>query len=128
MPPTTARILLIEDDADLAEVLGMVLTMAGHEVMIATDGARALELFAQTIPEVVLCDVLLPGMGGYELAARMRERNRMPPPLMIALTGLAGSKDRDRSLAAGFDHHLVKPFDLAALLRLIGASLRKDLG
>lgn len=122
-PLTGIRILLIEDDVDLAEVLSMVLSMEGHEVLIASDGARALELFAQMVPEVVLCDVFLPGIGGYELAARMRECSQIPPPLMIALTGLAGTENRARSLAAGFDHHVVKPFDPAALLRLIAAAL-----
>ena len=121
--PTRARILLIDDNVDAGVILAMLLRLSGHEVAVALDGPSALEAFAEVRPQIVLCDIGLPGMDGYAVAARMRERGPGPMPVMIALTGYGGSKDRERALAAGFDHHLVKPADPEALLRLIDSAM-----
>ena len=121
--PTRARILLIDDNVDAGVILAMLLRLSGHEVAVALDGPRALEAFAEVRPQIVLCDIGLPGMDGYAVAARMRERGPGSMPVMIALTGYGGSKDRERALAAGFDHHLVKPADPEALLRLIDSAM-----
>ena len=121
--PTRARILLIDDNVDAGVILAMLLRLSGHEVAVALDGPSALEAFADVRPQIVLCDIGLPGMDGYAVAARMRERGRGSMPVMIALTGYGGLKDRERALAAGFDHHLVKPADPEALLRLIDSAM-----
>ena len=121
--PTRARILLIDDNVDAGVILAMLLRLTGHEVAVALDGPSALEAFAEVRPQIVLCDIGLPGMDGYAVAARMRERGPGPMPVMIALTGYGGPKDRERALAAGFDHHLVKPADPEALLRLIDSAM-----
>lgn len=121
---TAARILIIDDNADAGEILAALLRVSGHEVEIALDGPSALEVFAQVRPQVVLCDIGLPGMDGYQIAARMRERSQGPMPVMIALTGYGDLQNRDRALAAGFDHHVVKPADPEALLRLIDSALQ----
>ncbi|MEO8187452.1 MAG: ATP-binding protein [Burkholderiaceae bacterium] len=118
-----ARILIIDDNADAGEILAMLLRVSGHEVEIALDGPSALKVFAQVRPQVVLCDIGLPGMDGYQIAARMRERSQGPMPVMIALTGYGDAQNRDRALAAGFDHHVIKPADPEALLRLIDSAL-----
>ncbi len=118
-----ARILLVDDNVDAGEILAMLLRVSGHEVDIALDGPSALQVFAQVRPQFVLCDIGLPGMDGYQIAARMRERSQGPMPVMIALTGYGDAQNRDRALAAGFDHHVVKPADPEALLRLIDSAL-----
>ena len=120
---TAARILLIDDNADAGEILAMLLRASGHEVETALDGPRALKFFAQVRPQVVLCDIAMPGMDGYQIAAQMRERCQGPMPVMIALTGYGDSQNRDQALAAGFDHHVVKPADPEALQRLIESAL-----
>ena len=120
---TAARILLIDDNADAGEILAMLLRASGHEVETALDGPRALKFFAQVRPQVVLCDIAMPGMDGYQIAAQMRECTQGPMPVMIALTGYGDSQNRDRALAAGFNHHVVKPADPEALQRLIESAL-----
>lgn len=116
------RITLIDDSADSNAALGMLLERAGHEVSAALNGLAGLELVRQHRPHIVLCDIGLPGMDGYAVAARLREPGHEPRPTMIALTGYGQPEDRARALAAGFDHHLVKPVDPAMLLQLIAAT------
>ena len=121
----SVRILMIEDNQDAAEVLAELLRLAGHQVKVALDGAKGLELFEHVRPDVVLCDVGLPGMNGYEVAERMRERRPSKKPAMIALTGYGSANDRQRALSAGFDHHVIKPADPEALLQLIDSATRR---
>ena len=116
------RVLLIDDNIDAGVVMAMLLGLSGHEVTIALDGPGALRSYAQTLPQIVLCDIGLPGMTGYEVAAKIREARQLPRPLLIALTGYGGPKDRERAFAAGFDHHVVKPADPEALLLLIAGA------
>jgi signal transduction histidine kinase len=112
------RVVLIDDNADASESLKMLLQLAGCEVSCAPDGMAGLALVHAKRPQIVLCDIGLPGMTGHEVVARLREE-MSPMPRMIALTGYGQSEDRARSHAAGFDHHLVKPVDPEALLRLL---------
>ena len=116
------RILLIDDNVDAGVVMAMLLRLSGHEVTVVLDGPSALRAYAQALPQVVLCDIGLPGMSGYEVAAKIREGAEPARPLLIALTGYGGPKDRERAFAAGFDHHLVKPADPEALLLLIAGA------
>ena len=114
-----ARILLVDDNADANVLLSMLLSLSGHEVEMAADGPGALEAFARVQPQVVVCDIGLPGMNGYEVAERMRALAGEAKVLLIALTGYDGLEYRARSMAAGFDHHLTKPVDVDVILRLI---------
>ena len=116
------RITLIDDDADSNIALGILLQRAGHEVSAALTGLAGLELVRQNRPHIVLCDIGLAGMDGYAVAARLREQALDPRPTAIAITGYGQPEDRARALAAGFDHHLVKPVDPDMLLRLIAAT------
>ena len=92
---------------------------------IAHDGYSALEAVRKFRPEIVLLDIGLPGMSGYEVARRIRERARGKAPLLVAMTGYGQEADRRKAREAGFDHHLVKPIDLDALLELL-AGLRTN--
>jgi PAS domain S-box-containing protein len=122
--PRALKILLVEDNVDSAEMMSFLLELNGHEVRTAHDGAEALEAARVFEPQVVLCDIGLPGMNGYEVAARLREQPALKQTSLIALTGYGQEDARLRSKAAGFDYHLVKPVEpdaLNALLNLIRA-------
>ncbi len=118
-PGLCLRIAVIDDNVDANDSLTAVLRMMGHEVCTAFDGNAAIELIRATRPQIVVCDIGLPGMNGYQVIARLGESMEAPLPLMIALTGYGQPEDRTRALAAGFDHHLAKPVDVEVLLRLI---------
>ncbi len=122
LPVPSLRILLIDDNVDAGVMLSVLLEMSGHEVEIALDGPGALTSYARQRPQLVLCDIGLPGMSGYEVARRIRQEpcGEGRAPVLIALTGYDGPTDRARALAAGFDHHLAKPVDFEVLLALIG--------
>jgi diguanylate cyclase (GGDEF)-like protein len=128
LAPTPARILLIEDNVDAGESLAELLRLSGHEVVIARDGLAGLALFDRFNPHVVLCDIGLPGPDGYEVALRMRERRPTLRPVMVALTGYGNENDRQRGVAAGFDHHVVKPANPELLLRIIDSAMRAESG
>jgi PAS domain S-box-containing protein len=113
------RILLIEDNEDAAESLSTMLRLLGHDVQFALDGPRALALAESFVPEVIISDLGLPGMNGYELARELRRCLASASVLLIALSGYGRDEDRARALDAGFDHHLVKPPDMDHLLRLL---------
>lgn len=126
LAPTPARVLLIEDNVDAGEVLAELLGQSGHKVEVALDGQAGLDRFDRFNPQVVLCDIGLPGMDGYEVAVRMRERRPTNRPAMVALTGYGSAKDHERSIAAGFDHHVTKPADPEVLLRIIDSAMRAE--
>jgi CheY-like chemotaxis protein len=113
-------ILVVEDNEDAAEGLAMVLRLWGHDVRVAYDAAAALEIVERYAPDVVLSDLGLPGMSGYDLAQRLRQRPGFGGAVLVALSGYGREEDKRRALDAGFDHHLVKPPDLEALARLLG--------
>jgi DNA-binding response OmpR family regulator len=112
------RILVVDDSQDSAESLALLLELHGHEVRTAFAGPAALEAASTFLPEIVLLDIGLPGMDGYEVARRLRVEH--DGCRLIALTGYGREDDRERSREAGFDHHLVKPVDLAELTRVLG--------
>jgi PAS domain S-box-containing protein len=115
------RVLVVDDNVDSAESLAMLLKVNGHEVRVAYDGPAALLEAAAFMPEVVLLDIGLPGMSGYEVARKLRELPEAKGALLVAQTGWGQAEDRRRSKEAGFDHHLVKPVDVPKLLELLGA-------
>ena len=119
--PATARrrILVVDDNRDAALMLAMYLEVAGHEVLVEHDSQAALERALGAVPDVCVLDVGLPGMDGNELARRLRAAPGTAHALLIAATGYGQEADRRRALAAGFDHHLVKPVNAQALLALI---------
>ena len=108
------RILVVDDNADSAESLAVVLRLSGHDVRTAPDGPAALQAARAGPPDVVLLDIGLPGMSGYDVARELRSAHGARP-LLVALTGYGQPEDRVRSQRAGFDLHLVKPVDLARL-------------
>ena len=114
------HLLIVDDNVDAAESLGLLLGSLGHHVEVAHDGKRALELAAKNPPDVVLLDIGMPDLDGYEIARRMREANRGHPMQIIAVTGWGQPSDREKSRAAGFDLHLVKPVDQQQLADIIG--------
>jgi CheY-like chemotaxis protein len=112
-------ILLVEDNVAAAATMADVLEMWGYEVRVAHSGVTALDGVFAACPDVVLLDIGLPGMDGYEVARRLRATPEMSRALMIALTGYGQDADRERSREAGFDYHLTKPVDLDELRRII---------
>jgi PAS domain S-box-containing protein len=113
------RIVVVEDNLDVAESLRMLLGMSGHDVAVAHTGAAGLEAARRHRPDVVVCDIGLPGgMDGYAVARALR-REPQPPRVLIALTGYGQEEDRRRAHQAGFDLHLVKPVDPLALVRVL---------
>jgi PAS domain S-box-containing protein len=116
------RILVVDDNRDSADSLAMLLRLNGHEVHTAHDGLEALEGAAAFQPQVILLDIGLPRLNGYEAARRIREQQRHKSPTLVALTGWGQEEDRRRSEEAGFDAHLVKPVDFTALTKLLAES------
>jgi PAS domain S-box-containing protein len=128
-----ARVLLVEDNVDAAESLSMLLELLGYQVRVAHDGIAGLDAARREPPDVMLVDIGLPGMDGYELARRVRADPRLAHVILIALTGYGREQDRDSALASGFDRHLVKPVSPEALDGLVaelsaGRSAHPDLG
>ncbi len=116
LPPIpTRRVLIADDNRDAAEALSMRLRMAGHDVRVVHDGVEALAAADALAPDVVLLDLGMPRMDGYEAARRMSGRPWRQHATLVALTGWGQQEDRDRSAAAGFDRHLVKPIGEADL-------------
>jgi len=114
------RILVVEDDWDFAESLRSILEVAGHEIEVAADGERALTMALSFRPDIVLCDVGLPGkLDGNAVAAAIQRDSKYGAPHLIALSGYGQPSDRARALAAGFDHHVTKGEHPRVLLGLI---------
>jgi CheY-like chemotaxis protein len=117
--------MVVDDNVDAASMLAMLLEATGHEVRVEHAPLRALEHAREQRPQVFLLDIGLPGIDGNELARRLRAQAETADAVLIAITGYGQENDRQASLAAGFDHHLVKPVDTAALsaiLARIGSS------
>jgi CheY-like chemotaxis protein len=120
--PTAAvacRVLVVDDNVDAADTLAMLLRVGDHEVRIVHDGLSALDAARAYRPQVVLLDIGLPGLNGYEVAQRLRSDPITKDVLLVAVSGYGQDEDRRRSRQAGFDHHLVKPVDLIALQRIM---------
>jgi CheY-like chemotaxis protein len=110
-------VLLIEDNPDVAEALRELLELLGHPVEVALTGSEGVEKARQLCPDVVLCDLGLPGMDGYAVAAALRADPATAGARLIALTGYGQEENIRRSAAAGFDAHLTKPVSLDDLKR-----------
>ena len=117
--PEKPRILVVDDNVDAAVMLASLLQKHGHEVHSAHDGQEALSAFEGFRPDIVLLDIGMPGMGGLEIARRLRERKRSPRPIIIAITGWGKPEDESRSKDAGIDFHLVKPVEEETIIGLI---------
>ncbi len=125
-PVVPRRVLVVDDNVDAAQMLGMCLEAAGHTVMIEHDSQQALEQARTGLPEVCILDIGLPGMDGNELARRLRAQPETSKATLIALTGYGQEQDRQNAMAAGFDHHLVKPVAAPELLALVAGAQRLD--
>jgi PAS domain S-box-containing protein len=116
---SSRRILIADDNQDALETLKLLLEMDGHQIQTAADGNAALALADQMVPEIMLLDLGMPGLSGFDLAARVRTRPWGSQITLIAITGWGQAEDRRRSLEAGFNHHLTKPIDYDALRDLL---------
>lgn len=115
------RVLVVDDNVDAADTLAAVLDMMGHATQVAHDGAQALALTPQFLPDVIFLDIGLPGMSGYDVARALRQTAAGANVVLVALTGWGAENDRSQSSAAGFDHHLTKPANLLAIGELLAS-------
>jgi CheY-like chemotaxis protein len=116
------RILVVEDNRDSADSLRLFLEFCGHEVAVAYSGHDGLQAAEQYQPDVVLCDIGLPGLDGYGVARKLRDNPTTAKARLIAVTAYDQDEDRRRSHEAGFEQHLVKPVDPDALRRVLNCS------
>ena len=116
------RVLIVDDNIDAAETLAMMLEILGQQTRQAHDGNKAVAMAAEFKPEVVFMDIGLPGLSGHEAAARIRKDLGMTEAYMVALSGYGTEEDRRKSMYAGFDNHLVKPLDPAALPGILASA------
>jgi two-component system CheB/CheR fusion protein len=133
-PISSRRLLVIEDNRDVAEALRQSLEIEGHEVEVAHSGPEGIAKARRNPPEIVLCDIGLPGMSGYELARTVRADPALRSLYLVAVSGYAQHRDVAAALEAGFDEHLAKPVSPPRLNELLGrpprsaasADLRRD--
>jgi len=116
---STKRVLVIDDNVDVADMLSEYLQHLGHAVIQARDGRTGLDAAMRHQPEVIVCDLGLPGLDGYSVARSLREMPQFQSSLLIAVSGYGDSADRDRARTAGFSHHITKPADPVELADLI---------
>jgi CheY-like chemotaxis protein len=121
-PATRCRVLVVEDSADAADTLAMLVGLWGHEVEVARDGPSAVETARSFQPDVVLVDLMLPGLSGQEVARRLRAQAGLRGVWLIAVTGLPPQAQLPSAYDAGFDLYLVKPYDPEGLRRLLAAA------
>jgi CheY-like chemotaxis protein len=113
------RVLVVDDNRDAAESLALVLRTMGAQVDVAHDGPVALEAFSAFDPAIVLLDIGMPSMDGYDVARAIRQRDPAKRTTLVALTGGGQREDLSRALDAGFDHHLVKPGQIERLQQIV---------
>ncbi len=118
-PGTSLRVLIVDDNEASAKTLGWMMELLGHEAQISHDGQEAIGMARSSPPDIVLLDIGLPGMNGYEICKLLRQEPGLENTTFIAQTGWGQSEHRQRSQEAGFHHHLVKPIDLATLQDLM---------
>ncbi len=112
-------VLVVEDNDDARETLQMLLQLAGHDVSSERDGPSGLRAALEKRPDVMLVDIGLPKMDGYEVARRLRDAANGARPYLVAITGYGTPEDRQRAIDAGFDAHVVKPVDFDALTEVL---------
>jgi PAS domain S-box-containing protein len=120
------RILIVDDNIDAAESLGVLLRTIGAQVRVVYNGPAALAAFEEEEPSIALLDIGMPGMDGYQVARAIRARFPRSAAMLVALTGWGQHADRQRAAEAGFDHHLVKPAEMALLQQILGGAVRLD--
>jgi CheY-like chemotaxis protein len=113
---------VVDDNVDAAESLALALRLTGHDVRVAHDGPAALEAARDTRPDVVLLDLGMPVMDGFEVARQLRREPGLEGVRLVALTGWGQEEDRRRTRAAGFDEHLVKPVDLGTVQAMLAGA------
>ncbi|HZU34943.1 MAG TPA: ATP-binding protein, partial [Gemmataceae bacterium] len=118
-PAQPVRVMVVDDNRDAGESLGMLLELFGHEVVVVHSGARAIQTIGTFHPDVVLLDIGLPDMNGYQVAQRLRQQAGGDGLTIVAVTGYGQQEDRQRAAAAGFNHHFAKPVDTNALQELL---------
>jgi two-component system CheB/CheR fusion protein len=120
------RVLVVDDNVDAANSLAMLLRLTdGHDVQVAYDGLSALEVAERQQPEVLLLDLGMPGLSGFEVARRLRLQAEFARSLIVALTGWGMERDRIRTRESGFDEHLVKPVEPEIILELVSRYRRR---
>jgi CheY-like chemotaxis protein len=120
--PQPRRILVVDDNRDSADSSALLLQMLGYEVRSAYDGEEAIDAAAQFRPDVVLLDIGMPKLNGYDVCRFLRKQPWGREMIIIALTGWGQEDDRRRTDEAGFDHHMVKPVDPRALMTLLASA------
>ncbi len=123
--PSGQRLMVVDDNRDAADTLAMMLRLQGHEVRVTHDGPSAIALANEYGPQMILLDLGMPGMDGYETARRIRQHSDLKNVVLAALTGWGQEEDRRRTAEAGFDHHLVKPVELKVLESML-SDLKKQ--
>jgi CheY-like chemotaxis protein len=118
--PMNHRILVADDNRDSAESMSVVLQMMGNEVLIVHDGVGAVEAAAQFRPDLILLDIGMPRMNGYEAARRIRDEPWGKQIVLVAVTGWSKAEEKQRADQAGFDHHFTKPVNIVELETLFG--------
>jgi PAS domain S-box-containing protein len=119
------RVLVVDDNVDAATTLSELIKLWGHEVYTAYDGPSAVEAALTYLPDIILLDIGLPRMDGYEVARQLRQEPRLSKTLLIALTGYGQEKDHQYSQEVGFDQHFTKPVDIQTLQRILGSQRRE---
>lgn len=122
----TLRVLIVEDNVDSAETLAELIEIWGHDARIAHHGSAAISLAVDYLPDVVLLDIGLPGISGYEVARLLRQQPDLEETLLVALTGYGQEEDRRKALSAGFDVHLTKPVNPDQLQRILARAVSAE--
>jgi signal transduction histidine kinase/ActR/RegA family two-component response regulator len=123
---STKRVLVIDDNVDVAEMLAAYLQQVGHDVLQAHDGRTGVDAAMQHQPDVIVCDLGLPGVDGYEVARTLREMPHLRSSLLIAVSGYGEATDREKARTAGFSHHITKPADPMELADLIANNCKTE--
>src|SRR5262245_17419043 len=116
------RVLVVDDNRESVDTLSMLLQLKGHDARVAENGDEAIAIADSYLPHVVVLDLSLPGMDGYEIARQVRARPYGNNLILVALTGWSASDVREKAAAAGFDFHLLKPVDWPDLERVLNAA------
>jgi CheY-like chemotaxis protein len=119
------RILVVDDNQDSAISMTLLLELHGHEVHVAHAGPAALRLASDTNPDVILLDIGMPGMNGFEVARQLRAQDAFADTLLVAITGYGRASDVKQTQSAGFDHHLIKPVDYDRLQQVLASGSKK---
>jgi CheY-like chemotaxis protein len=115
-------VLVVDDNVDTVATLAMLVQESGHDVRTVYDGLSVVETALDYRPNVVLLDIGLPGLNGFEIAKRIRQQPALQNVVLVAMTGYGQESDRQRSREAGFDHHLVKPGDFGQVLQILATA------